>query len=392
MKYKYICNDCGNQFNLRSYHKSCNKCQSVNIKKQGGNNKKVLYIIIALLILGALMFLLKDVFKSEPPQDQDIKYIGILHEVGDGNSVSFKLITSKNEIVPFNEEEHSFFDLKFTNTSGTDNYQLKDNKIYPCDNGIRYTWDYNTSYMEGQDLIEKSEYVNPNEFNGFIRSDKAICKTVWRITSTTPPGFESDCKFWVFTDHPDNEIDSTQIDTTGFTYFTKGDNLIEISITGKGGPYLKQNEFLLDNSNLSINVWARHINYPNDESKSYPYNGSSFDSCQVYTSPEVIIEDSSEVAVEEGPTPPELIFPPKEREKFKNEVEKVVKDILKNPNQIRQLSEQDQKLYLNIPWMYEREDIRSRLRFKLKKNKLIIDKIVVSDKGPQIIKIILIKE
>ena len=397
MEYKYKCNECGHQFNLKSYNKSCQKCNSLNIdftinhSDKDKRKKKYLWIFLLLIILITVGYLLKDIGKvvggTVEIENSSIKYTAIYHEVENGNCVSFKLITEKYDTVPYNNDNHSFFNLTFSNITGSDIYNLNNNKLYPCEEGIRYTWDYDTSFMKGQNLLEKSEYVNPDEFVDFFKSNKAICKTEWDIIEVINPSINSDCKFFVLTNHPDNLLDSIQIDTIDFTYFTKGDNLIEISITGKGGPYVKQNEFQLDPSNSSVNVWARHINYPNDEPKYYDYNGSSFDSCQVYISSGVILEED-----EESIDPKPNLFTKEDKETFQNEVEKVIKDILNNPDQIRQLSEQNLKLYLNRPWMYEGEDIRSRLRFKLKQNKLIIKKIEVSNKGREIIKIILIKE
>ena len=116
-----------------------------------------------------------------------------------------------------------------------------------------------------------------------------------KITLVEDPNVDNDCRFFVYTDHPDNLIDSSQIDTINYTYFTKGANLIEISVTGRDGNYFKQNQFDWDTTISHMNIWARSTKYP-DELVPYINNGMKFEACLLYQDPEnLTVEETEEV-------------------------------------------------------------------------------------------------
>ena len=385
MKYKYKCNECGHQFNLRSYNKNCEKCSSLNIVKQGGGNKKFLWIFLLLIILVTVGYLLKDIdFGKVVGNDGEIKnssnkYITIYHEVENGNSISFKLITEEYDTVPYNSDNHSFFNLTFSNITGSDIYNLDNNKLYPCEEGVRYTWNYDTTFMTGQTLISKSRYVTPEEFESFIISEKAICKVAFEIM-VEDPTLDNNCRFFVYTTHPDNQKNLSQIDTVGFTYFTKGDNLIEISVTGKDGPYLKQNEFAWDSTLSHINVWVRSAAYPNDP-KSCVNNGIKFEPCML----PILIDEIAEIDEDNPKTPPKSF----DWKKFKKEIEIEVKTIIKNPD-----NDLVWEPKFSTTMIMDGKDIGPILYQTLDQAKsegknITISEIEVSRKGPQILKIIL---
>lgn len=279
MKYKYICNDCSHQFNLRSYNKNCDECKSENITKQGSNKK---YFGIAILLISLFLVGYFLVNRSETiEKDGDTKYVSIFHEIENSNSISFNLVTKKFDTIEFNDNDHKFLNLNITNIIGSVKYDFINNKIYPCDaDGVRYTWSFDTIYMEGQNLLSKSHYITPEEFVKYEISDNAVCKINFNITSVEEPNLDNNCHFFVYTDYPDNVLDSTQIDTIGFTYFTKGENKIEISITGREGPYLKQNEFVWDSTIVYKDIYARNIEYP-EELVEYLYNETKFENCLI---------------------------------------------------------------------------------------------------------------
>jgi|SaaInlStandDraft_1057018.scaffolds.fasta_scaffold42330_1 hypothetical protein len=285
MKYKYICNDCSHQFNLRSYNKNCDKCKSENIAKQGSNKKyfgKVI-LLISLLLVGYFLLNSSDTIEK----DGDVKYVSIFHDIENSNSISFNLVTNKFDTVVFINNDHMFLNLSITNITGSVKYDFIDDKIYPCDaEGVRYIWVYDTTYMAGQNLISRSNYIGPEEFEEFEISDNAICKINFNITQVEEPNLDNNCHFFVYTDHPDNVLDSSQIDTIGFTYFTKGENKIEISITGWEGPYLKQNEFIWDTTIVYKDIYARDIDYPK-EIVEYLHNETKFENCLI---PKTIIK------------------------------------------------------------------------------------------------------
>ena len=382
MEYKYKCKECGHQFNLRSYNRSCEKCSSLKIVQKRGDNKNYLRIFLLLIILIAAGFFLKYIDFGNNEIKKSIKYTYIYHEVENGNCVIFKLITEDNDTVPYNNDNHSFFQLTFTNITGSDIYNLDNNKLYPCDTvGVRYRWNYDTTFMSGQNLISKSKYVNPEEFGGFIKSDKAICKFSFEVM-VEDPTIDNHCRFFVNTTHPDNLINLSQIDTIGFTYFTKGENIIEISVTGEDGPYLKQNEFAWDSSLSHINVWARSVAYP-DEPKACVSNGIKFEPCIL----PLLIENKDEPDEDNKISSSDR--PPFNWKYFKEKVEREVKTIIKNPENDLVW---DKKF--TTTWIMDGKDVSSIFPIEIDlaksdgKNITILN-IEVSKKGPQILKIIL---
>ena len=93
MEYKYKCNECGHQFNMKSYNKSCQKCNSLNIdftinhSDKANRKKKYLLIFLLLIILVTTGYLLKDIDFGKVVGDTDeienssIKYTAIYHEL-----------------------------------------------------------------------------------------------------------------------------------------------------------------------------------------------------------------------------------------------------------------------------------------------------------------------
>jgi len=391
MEYKYKCNECGHQFNMKSYNKSCQKCNSLNIdftinhSDKANRKKKYLLIFLLLIILVTTGYLLKDIDFGKVVGDTDeienssIKYTAIYHELENGNCVSFKLITEEYDTVPYNSDNHSFFNLTFANITGSDIYNLDNNKLYPCEEGVRYTWNYDTTFMSGQTLISKSRYVTPEEFESFIISENAICKEIFKITLVEDPNLDNDCRLFVYTNHPDNLIDSSQIDTIGYTYFTKGSNLIEISLTGKEGVYLKQNEFDWDSSITHMNVWARSSQYP-DEYVSYINNGMKFEECFLLLS----INEEDVVTNNDNSDNNSSENRSEQLKKFKEEQTLIIKNAIKDPSS----NEETINSYKAI-WKLNGQDITENtymyLDMEISNGKtLSITDIQVSRKGKQV--------
>ena len=280
MKGKYICNDCGHQFNLRSYLKDCEKCQSKNIKKQGESKKRIIFLLLALSIIGVLGYLFKDsILKNSIDAEIDLqtKYISFDYEIEDGNSVRFKLVTNKYDTIYFDDNLHSNFNFKCTDIEGEMQYEFNDGLIYPCKSGVRFSWDFDTLIMD-MSLEQAYSYIFAEDFKGFEKSPQSKCPIPFRILEVTDPKIDSDCRFFVLTNHPDNIIDSLQIDTNGNTYFTKGEDMIEISISGEDGPYEMKNEFLW-NSTLSQNdIWVKSKDNPQPKQWNEP---KPFQNCEV---------------------------------------------------------------------------------------------------------------
>jgi hypothetical protein len=388
MKYKYICKDCNHQFNLRSYNRSCEKCKSENISKHGGGKNKFVVIFI-LLLLAVVGFFLKDTI-IPPPTEVKAKFIDIYHEVVDGNSVQFKLINTKYDTIDFDSEVHNFFNLQVSSVDESVIYSLNNNKVYPCKEGVKYKYSYDTTFMDGQKLLSQKHYVETEEFVEiigedtikFIKSDKSICKEIFQIILVEDPNLDNDCRLFVYTNHPDNLIDSSQIDTIGYTYFTKGSNLIEISLTGKEGVYLKQNEFDWDSSITHMNVWARSSQYP-DEYVSYINNGMKFEECflPVSINEEDVVtnNDNSDNNSSENPPPPKFDW-----KKFKEEQTPIIKNAIKDPF----LNDATINSYKAI-WKLNGQDITENivmfLDMEISNGKtLSITDIQVSRKGPKV--------
>tara|TARA_Y100001954_G_scaffold201246_1_gene220487 strand:- start:9976 stop:11103 length:1128 start_codon:yes stop_codon:yes gene_type:complete len=266
------------------------------LKSKQGSNKKI-YIILFVLISTIIVtgYFLKDAIITDETPDVELKYIDIYHEVIEGNSIQFKLINNKYDTLDFDSELHNFFNLELSSIDESERYSLNDNMVYPCNNGLKYKYTYDTTFMEGQKLLSQRHYVEAEEFgDNFVKSDKAICKVNFKITLVEDPNLDNDCRFFVYTDHPDNLIDSSQIDTVNYTYFTRGANLIEISVTGRDGNYFKQNQFDWDTTLSHMNVWARSTVYP-DELVPYIGNGMKFTECFLYNEPENLTVEETEI-------------------------------------------------------------------------------------------------
>lgn len=267
------------------------------LKSKQGSNKNIYIILLVLIstIIGTCYFL-KDAIITDDLKDVKLKYIDIYHEVIEGNSIQFKLINNEYDTLDFDSDLHNFFNLELSSIDESEIYSLDDNMVYPCNNGLKYKYTYDTTFMEGQKLLSQRHYVEAEEFgDNFVKSDKAICKVNFKITLVEDPNLDNDCRFFVYTDHPDNLIDSSQIDTVNYTYFTKGANLIEISITGRDGNYFKQNQFDWDTTISHMNIWARSTKYP-DELVPYINNGMKFEECLLYQDPEnLTVEETEEV-------------------------------------------------------------------------------------------------
>ena len=252
-------------------------------KKSTGFYKNLILLALFALIIAIYFFL------NEKPEDSSKKYIDIYHEVLEGNSVQFKLINNDFDTIDYNNEDHSFFNLEVTSFDESVKYSFNDNKIYPCEAQVKYKFVFDSTHMEGQKLLSLKKYVDVDEFINYNKSDKAVCKETFQIVLVEDPDLDKNCRFFVLTDHPDNLLDSAQIDTINYTYFTKGLNLIEISINGKDGTYLKQNEFSWNSNLTHMNIWARSTQYPN-EYVSYINNGMEYEECLVVNN--TIIEES----------------------------------------------------------------------------------------------------
>ena len=159
--------------------------------------------------------------------------------------------------------------------------------------------------------------------------------------------------------------------------------MIEISISGKQGPYLKQNEFDWDSTISQNDIWARSKDNP--EPKHWG-NPKRFERCEVGILIEEVAEDTTEEGSVDIPdnTPP----PPFDWRAFQKIIEAEVQEILENPEVMYDL--EHSKQLFKTQWKLDGIDITEVLDHHLYNARsdgrnINITNIKVSKKGPQIL-------
>ena len=286
----------------RSYQSGNSKYKS---KKNNNKTGKVVLVIFLLIAVG-LYFLRplieKNLFKGngsfiieeiiyDIPEDEREKD-GISFIIS-GQKIEFKFVTDRLDTIKEKDFDRiaQIINLKITNYNRDYEYKLDDGIIYPCDNQIILSWgdeipnhdsDFdsfefkykgNLASIGSGNIIDKALMVPNEKFLNFVKHKNADCATIVNIIEVTPPDSENDCNFYVFTDHPNNlKNDSILLaDSTILTYFNYGErDFVEISISGKEGPFLQQNEFKYDTTMKILNVWAR----TNKNNSPVPFNNN----------------------------------------------------------------------------------------------------------------------
>lgn len=220
---------------------------------------------------------------------------------GSGQKILFSFITDKLDTISgkdFDEIAQNI-NFKITNYSGDYVYNYENGILHPCEDEIMLKWgeeipnqdsdfesykfdfDGNTVSIGSGNIIDKVKVIPSDEFINFKKHEDSDCLTIVEITEVTDPNAENDCHFYVFTNHPNNlRNDSILIaDSTNLTYFDLGEKeYVEISINGKEGPFLKQNEFVIDSTITVLNVWAR--TNKNSTPVFYNGNGKNIEECE----------------------------------------------------------------------------------------------------------------
>jgi len=293
----------------RGYQSGNNKYKS---KKKKSSPVKV--IVAGLGVLAVAYFFAKPFIDTTPPQDGPIIIDEILYEfpleqrekdgitfVGSGQEILLSFITDRLDTLSGKDFDKIAQNINFkvTNYSGEIEYDYENGTLYPCNNEIIFKWGTETLNNDTEfeslkfdfdgkpvsigsgNIIDRVKVIPSDKFVNFDRHENSDCVTVVVITEVTEPNPENDCHFYVFTDHPNNlRNDSILLaDSTNLTYFDLGEKeYVEISINGKDGPYLKQNEFVFDSTIAVLNVWAR--TNKNNNPVFYTGNGKNIGECK----------------------------------------------------------------------------------------------------------------
>ena len=295
----------------RTYQSGNNKYKS---KKKKNSPTKLFIVVIGLLAVS--YYFLKPIIESGENEiaDGPITLEEILYELpseqrekdgitffGSGQKILFSFITDRLDTISgkdFDEIAQNI-NLNITNYSGDYEYNYENGILYPCDNEIILKWgndmpndnpkfenlkfdfDGKSVSIGSGNIIDKVKVIPSDEFINFKKHEDSDCLTMVEIIEVTEPLAENDCHFYVFTNHPNNlRNDSILIaDSTSLTYFDfGGKEYVEISITGKEGPFLKQNEFVFDTTLAVLNVWAR--TNKNNTPVFFSGNGKNIEQCK----------------------------------------------------------------------------------------------------------------
>ena len=292
----------------RGYQSGNNKYKS---KKKKNSPAKI--IIAGLGVLAVAYFFAKPFINTPPPPDGPISIDEILFEApseerkkdgitffGQGQKIILSFVTSRLDTLrdeDFDEIAQKI-NLKITNFSSEYIYNYENGIFYPCDDEVKLKWgedipnyesnfasfkfDYNGNTVSIGEKIAQQGFTIPSDvFKNFKKHEDSDCLSIIEIIEVTQPDPENDCHFYVFTNHPNNlRNDSILIaDSTNLTYFDYGNKeYVEISINGKEGPFLKQNEFVIDSTITVVNVWAR--TNKNSTPVFYGGNGKIIEECK----------------------------------------------------------------------------------------------------------------
>ena len=264
---KYLCKNCGHEFEGLSFITKCEKCGSEKITRKAKKSSAFSWLIV-LIFIGLVAFIVINIDRNNKKEVKESVYYSIIfHEIENFNEITFYLVsTDKKDTVIVDDQIRNKISLEISQNGL--NYDLIDGKFYPCEAEIvRYQW-RNDSIL----LTQKSyAYVDISEFSdNFKKSEKAKCKYLFRILDAYMITKDS---LIVFTDHPDNYVDSVEIFLKSKkVYKTKsGDSLVFISINGKNGNYFKSNVFRVNKSDTIFDIWAIDKNF--NDTINYIQNG-----------------------------------------------------------------------------------------------------------------------
>lgn len=273
----------------RSYQSGNNKYKS---KKNNKTTGKVVLVIFLLMAVGLYFlkplieknifkgngsFIIEEIIYDLPEEEREKDGISFIVS---GQKIEFSFVTDRLDTIRGKDFDRiaQIINLKITNYNRDYKYKLDDGIIYPCGNEIILSWgveiqNYDSDFdsfefkykgnlasIGSGNIIDKALMIPNEKFLNFVKHKNADCATIINITEVTPPDSKNDCNFYVFTDHPNNlKNDSILLaDSASLTYFNYGEReFVEISISGKEGPFLKQNEFKYDTTMKILNVWAR---------------------------------------------------------------------------------------------------------------------------------------
>ena len=299
---KYKCKECEHEFEGLSFINKCEKCSSDNIYRKAKKSSNTIWIILLILLIGISLIVYNLFNEKADSSEETTSYSSIFHKIENSNEIHFYLvIENTQDTIDYDSNEHNW--LKLEITQGTRKYTLEDNTIYPCNGlSIRYEW-AKTDSMKTDKLFA---YIDKSEFSeSFSPSNKAKCPVEWKIERVSR--LDQDCNFIVMTDHPDNlrpgvsestekdlksaglsESEIKTLQNTSLSYYTKGDSIIKISISGKNGPFERRNKWKFE-TGMDIDIWALSSDF-SDEPKQYDMPVVFDTACLLQSADSVLVE------------------------------------------------------------------------------------------------------
>lgn len=298
----YKCKECEHEFEGLSFINKCEKCDSGNIKRNTQNSSSTIWIILLILLIGISLIVYNLLNKKTHSSEETISYSSVFHKITNGNEINFFLVeASESDTIKYDHKEHNW--LKLEIIQETRNYSAEYNTVYPCNGmSIRYHW-AKTDSMKTDKLFA---YIDKSEFpESFSPSNKAKCPVKWKISRVSR--LDQDCNFIVMTDHPDNlrpgvsestekdlksaglsESEIKTLQNTSLSYYTKGDSIIKISISGKNGPFERRNKWKFE-TGMDIDIWALSSDF-SDEPKQYDMPVVFDTACLLQSADSVLVE------------------------------------------------------------------------------------------------------
>ena len=140
-------------------------------------------------------------------------------------------------------------------------------------------------------ILDKDKSIN-NETDEISIEELITTKNINWGFGNIIRSVDYECRVFILTDHPDNVWDENQINPNGKTYFTKGKNAILISIDGKDGNFLQQNEFKVEDGQY-MDIWAKTSK--NNTPIKFSDNGKLYPNCiKAFNGGQNVITDSDD--------------------------------------------------------------------------------------------------
>jgi len=279
-----------NQNDNRSYQSGNSKYKSNKKKSSFG---KVFSLMVILLVVFFYFlfpiitnkendvkngrFSIEEIIYNLPSEQREKDGITFL---GTGHKIKLSFVTDRLDTISGNgfDKIAQIINFKITNYSGESTYNYENAIVYPCERDVIFRWgneisDFNSDFesftfdfngnsvsIGSGNIIDKVKVIPSDEFINFKKDKGSDCPTLVEIIEVSEPNPQNNCNFYVFTNHPNNlKNDSILLaDSTVLTYFHNDENeYVEISVNGKSGTFLQQNEFELDSTLKILNVWVR---------------------------------------------------------------------------------------------------------------------------------------